>query len=132
MTRFLLVASLFIGCAPPPPAEVPKTPPADEPELDTEGHEAVSEAMETGKDCAKAEVLCEGGVCTASIKNDCEAPVTCELDILAICQGETDTGEARGKGRDTIAPGVAFNLQAGADCHGDAVLATQVDTLTCE
>lgn len=131
----LALASLLVlvGCPPPPPEDVPETPPATDEDLGPEGMgEAVAEAVETGKDCTTAEVLCDGGVCTATIKNACEAPVTCALDMMAVCQGETDMGEARGKGRDTIAAGVTFELQAGANCQGDRVIATQVDSLSCK
>ncbi|HHH31645.1 MAG TPA: hypothetical protein ENK57_25310 [Polyangiaceae bacterium] len=94
--------------------------------------DAAPEAVDTGIDCAKAEATCEGGVCTVMMNNTCEAPITCELHILALCQGETEVGEARGVGRDTFPVGYEGKLQAGADCEGRAVVGTQVDTLACK
>lgn len=90
------------------------------------------ESVDTGIACAKAEATCEGGVCTVAMNNTCEAPVTCELRIIALCQGETEVGEARGVGRDTFPVGYEGKLQAGADCEGRAVVGTQVDTLECK
>lgn len=132
MTRFsttILAAACLAACSPPPP-EAP-APPPPEPEIEIPDGPPPPEAVETGKDCAKAEAVCEGGVCTATIRNECEEPVTCELEVLAICRGETDTGEARGKARDTIAAGQEYDMQAGADCQDKMVTATTVESLSC-
>jgi hypothetical protein len=121
----------LLACSPPPPDAPPPPPPED---ADVEGNHdgpAAVEAVETGKDCATAQAVCEGGVCTATIKNDCSEPITCELKVLAICRGATDTGEARGKARDTIAASQEYDMQAGADCQDKAVTATTVEGLSC-
>lgn len=125
-----LAVGFLAGCSTPPP-EAPATPPQSEPDLEVPDGPAPAEAVETGKDCVTAEAVCEGGVCTATVDNGCEAPVTCELEILAICRGATDTGEARGKARDTVAAGKSYEMQAGADCQGKSVTATAVETLSC-
>lgn len=133
MTRFgatMLTMGWLTACsAPPPPAPTP--PPQPDPELELPDEPPPPEAVETGKDCVSAEAVCDGGVCTATLSNKCEAPVTCELEVLAICRGTTDTGEARGKSRDTIPAGQEYDMQAGADCQGKAVSATTVEVLSC-
>jgi hypothetical protein len=125
----MLAAAWLTACSPPPP-EAP-APPAPEPALEIPDGPPPPEAVETGKDCVKAEAVCEGGVCTATVQNQCEEPVTCELEVLAICRGETDTGDARGKARDTIAAGQEYEMQAGADCQEKEVTATTVELLVC-
>jgi len=79
-----------------------------------------------------AEATCEGGVCNTEVKNGCKEPVTCAIEILALCHGANFTGEARGKARDTFAVGDSGTMQAGADCQGSAVAGTQVDTMSCK
>jgi len=133
MSTCLLIAAAAVACKTSTPAPPPNTPPPPkeaEPEIPEGPLEA--EPLETGKDCATAEAICEGGVCTAKVMNKCDAPVTCSLSILALCQGGTDRGEARGKERDTIPAGSETEIQAGADCEGAAVMGTQVEQLTCQ
>lgn len=117
------------GAAPPTP---PDTPPAPEPEDVEPDEPAGPEAIETGRDCATAEAECDGGMCKTAIKNNCEAPVTCEVLIMALCQSATDRGEARGKARGTIPSGKTDTFQAVADCEGQSITATMVETLTCK
>jgi hypothetical protein len=124
------VASWLLACSAPPP-EAPPPPPPEEPGLDVVEGPGPAEAVDTGTDCATAQAVCEGGVCTATIKNDCSEPVTCQLEVLAICRGATDTGEARGKARDTVAVGQEYDMQAGADCQDKSVTATTVESLSC-
>ena len=128
-------AALFIlsGCggatAPPAAPASPAEPDVDDVEVpDT----ALAESIETGKDCVSAEAECEGGVCTATVQNNCEVPVTCEFNVLVMCRSETDTGEVRAKGRDTFAAGVSAELQAGGDCEGREVAGTIPDGMTCQ
>jgi hypothetical protein len=90
------------------------------------------EPIETGQDCAAAESECEGGVCKTTIENNCEAPVTCEVLIMALCQSSTSRGEARGKARATIPAGDKDTLQAVADCEGASITATMVESATCK
>jgi hypothetical protein len=129
----LPLSVVLAGCGSPPEPNVPDRPEETPLEADDEpAGDAEPESVDTGKDCATAEALCEGGVCTLAMKNDCPEPVTCELKIIALCRGETEVGEARGVGRDTFAAGVTGELQAGADCQGANVAATQIDELTCQ
>jgi hypothetical protein len=136
MTGARKTVFLFLLCAAcpkdGPPPDAPPPPPSDEAEPDVEGGE--SETLETGKNCATAEALCDGGVCTAKIKNSCPQPVTCELEMYALCQrsDDQDEGEARGKGRGTIPAGESGEIQAGANCEGRAVKLTQQDGLSCK
>lgn len=127
----LLLGPLVGGCggkapAPKQPAAVPE-PAAVEPEAEPE-----AEAVETGKDCVTATATCQGGVCDVEVDNGCKEPVTCAVEILALCRGANFTGEARGKARDTFAVGDKGVMQGGADCQGSAVAGTQVDTMSCK
>jgi hypothetical protein len=115
---------------------VPETAPAapePEPDVDSEVPDATfKEEMETGSDCATAEADCEGGVCTATITNNCEVAVTCEFKVMVLCRSGTDTGEARGQGRDTFAAGTTGELQAGGNCDGREVAGTTPDSISCK
>jgi hypothetical protein len=91
-----------------------------------------AEAIETGKDCVSAEAVCDMGLCTAKLNHQCEQPVTCALEVMAMCQGATDAGEARGKGRGTVPAGNEDELQAVADCQDKAVASTIVESLSCK
>ncbi len=123
--------AVVLACSNTPPPDPPPTPPSpeadDEPELPTG-----PEAIETGKDCATAEADCEAGMCTTQVKNACDTAVTCEMVVLALCEGSTTEGEAKGKARGTIPPGQTDKLQAVADCEGQAITATTVDALSCK
>ena len=126
------LAASLLGCPGKPPPEAPPPPPAPEPELDVPDGPPEPEAIETGKDCASAEAVCDVGVCTAKVKNSCEQPVTCALEAMAMCQGTEDAGEARGKDRGTVAAGDEGELRAVADCQDQAVASTIVENLNCE
>jgi hypothetical protein len=115
------------GAAPPPPP----TPPPAEPEDDGGGEAAGPEEVECNKDCVQAQATCDGGVCNAEVKNGCKEPVTCELLILALCEGDTQSGEAQGKSRVTIPAGESDKMQAVADCEGHGVKATTPQSLNC-
>ena len=128
----LASALVLVACGGGTPA--PDTPDTSDADVDVDAGDdgpAEPESVETGKDCATAEAVCEGGVCTVTLKNDCAEPVTCEMKMLALCRSETDVGEAKGVGRDTFAAGVTGELQAGADCQGRQVAATQMDGMSC-
>jgi len=97
---------------PPPPAEV--------------------KPIDTGKDCATATTECAGGVCLAKVKNDCDQPVTCELDILAACSGSTTSGDARSKGRATIPAKTESKFSAQGNCEGSTVDLTTAESMSCK
>jgi hypothetical protein len=91
----------------------------------------VSMPIDTGKDCAKAEVRCGGGDCDAKVKNDCEAAVSCALKITATCETENGGVEAKGAERGSIAAHETGDVGAQAGCPGRA-LHTEVETLVCK
>ena len=124
---FVLLSLVACGTTPPPESPAPKP---VEPEH-TPMPESFAEELDTGNDCVTAEAECAGGVCTAKIKNACEVPVTCEFDVLVLCQSETDAGEAKGKGRDTFPAGTDGEIVAGSDCEGRGVRATSPENLSC-
>lgn len=115
------------GGSPPPP---PKKPPSDEP-VASDYSEPEPEPIETGKDCVTATTECGGGVCLATIKNDCEDPVTCDLQIMASCQTGTTTGEARTKARGTFRPKAEDQMSAAGDCADGEVLFTVAEQMIC-
>lgn len=122
---------LAAGCSSPPPPEPPPPPPAPSASLEVDPGPAEPEPLPTGIDCTKAEVLCDGGVCTATLANNCEKPVSCSLSVVAICNSAEGAVEAKGRGRTTLAAGVEEKLQAKADCQGAPIMATQPDEVTC-
>lgn len=126
----LAVAAFAVsGCAkPPPPKDEPKVEPTAEPEPPAT---PTPQAIETGKECATATVECAGGVCLAKVKNDCPEPITCDLESLTTCTGETQTGEARGKGRGTVPAKSEGELSSAAGCEGGQVQLTMPESLAC-
>ncbi len=116
------------GKAPPPkdPKPAPAAAIEPEPELPLE-----PEAMETGVDCVEATTECQGGVCVANVKNNCDKPVTCNFTMYALCKGTTTGGQARGTARDTFRAGDSGPIEAGANCEGADVNGTAVDSLEC-
>jgi len=129
----LLVSSTawLVGCSSNPPPDPPPPPPAPVPDLDVVEGPAEAEDIDAGKDCVSAEAVCDLGLCTAKLRNNCEAPVTCALEVLAMCQGTTDAGEARSKSRGTVAAGEEGEISAAADCEDQAVASTIVESLSC-
>ncbi len=131
----LFLVLVLAACAPAKPNPEPSPQPtlAPQPEIDTppEGLGG-PEKVDTGKDCASAEGTCNNGVCTVKVTNQCKDPVTCEFSILAMCRGETDAGEARGKGRGTVPAGGDGELEAGADCEGKSVTGTTIEGMSCK
>ncbi len=124
-------AAFLPACGSKPPPAAPKldAEPVEEP---VDEGPATPEEIETGSDCATAKGLCEGGVCTVDVNNGCEAAVSCQLEAMALCRDGNATGEARGKGRDTIAAGESSQIQAQGDCEGRQTLATQLVNLSCK
>ena len=125
----LSAALLVCACAKPlpPPPPAPPSDPADL--IDTGPREP--EVVDTNKACIKALGVCDGGVCKVELTNTCDAPVTCELSIIALCRGNTMTGEARGKARDTVRASDSTTMEAVANCQGAYPSSTLVDTLSC-
>ncbi len=125
-----LAAAALCACGPakPPPTTAPTaTAIATEPPPPP-----TPEAIETGKDCAKATTECGGGVCLAKVDNQCDQPVTCQLDILATCSAATTSGDARSKGRATIPAKTKSEFSAKGDCAGGTVELTTAESMSCK
>lgn len=90
-------------------------------------------AIETGRDCAGAEVNCGPGECAAALDNQCSSPVTCDLQIECICR--TATGEegpaSATSGQTTILSGNRQPLEAKVICERGDVIATIARTVSC-
>lgn len=118
------------GAAPAPQAPAssagPSSPPApvaDVPE---------SAPVDSGKDCAHATGKCGGGTCALTIKNDCDQPVHCDLQVSATCETQNGTVAADGADRATIAAHESGDLGAQATCAGGPVVHTEVQKLVCK
>jgi hypothetical protein len=90
-----------------------------------------SAPIDTGKDCAHATGKCGGGTCNVTIKNDCDQPVHCELQVSATCQSQNGTDSANGGDRTTIAAHETGDLGAQASCSGP-VVHTEAEKLVCK
>ena len=128
----VVTSALLVACGggdTPPPNPAPA--PTAEVEPEPEGPEE-PEQVDAGNPCVKAMGLCEGGVCTVEITNSCKEPVTCQLGVMALCRTATDTGQASGKGRETVPAGGSTKLQAAGDCEGAQIVGTQIENLSCK
>jgi hypothetical protein len=88
--------------------------------------------VDTEKDCAKAQAQCGGGVCDAKVKNDCDAPVRCVLEIAVTCGSLGGASTANGSERATINPHETSDIGAQATCGGGEVLRTEIQKLSCK
>jgi len=116
------------GTTPAPSAPPPATesPPASTPQIPDWS------ALESGKACAKAQSRCGGGVCDVRVKNDCDAPVHCDLAISATCQGGEGGGSvASGGDRGTIGAHESGEIDAQASCTSGPIVHTEVQQLLC-
>lgn len=125
-----LVLTGACGGSPPPPPKKP-APESMEPEPEDFG-EMDPEPIETGKDCLTATTECGGGVCIANVKNDCDEPVTCELEIMASCRAGTSSGEARTKSRATFRGKSEDKMSAAGDCADGEVVFTVAEGMSCK
>src|SRR5260370_4310567 len=66
-----LALGTFSGCGAAQPAAQPPAPPADAVTPTATSSAPSWDPIETGKDCAKAQVQCGGGGCGPKSKNDC-------------------------------------------------------------
>ena len=87
--------------------------------------------IDSGKDCAHATGKCGGGTCALTIRNDCDQPVHCELQVSATCQSQNGTDAANGGDRTTIAAHESGDLGAQATRSGP-VVHTEVEKLVCK
>jgi hypothetical protein len=127
-TLFLLVASGTGACAPSTPTTV-ETPEASAsavaPEPEPPSEPAPPEPVETGHACATATSECGGGSCTVKLKNDCEAPLTCDAFMMLRCRTPTELVEAKGRERQTFPAKTPGELSVSTTCTmGDPVQTT--------
>lgn len=125
---FALSAAALCGCgASQPPVESPADP------LGSSAESApLVESVETGKDCATAEVHCGGGTCVAKINNACKASIRCELAVTATCDAPGGSAsDADGQGRENFAAGSTGEMAAVATCTSGRALHTEARKLGC-
>jgi hypothetical protein len=133
-----LVAFLLgtAGCGGPaqtaPKEAAPAASQEAKPKKEEVAEEIPKEAIESGKDCAKAEAQCGGGVCALSLDNTCAAAVTCDIHILTVCQAQTDIVQAKARKRETFAAGKKDRVSIAADCAENRIISTKVQTLSCK
>ncbi|MEZ4297714.1 MAG: hypothetical protein R3B70_22345 [Polyangiaceae bacterium] len=122
------------GCSsPPPPADPTTDPPkVEQKEPDPEPMEIPVDPVESGKDCAKATSQCAGGVCEVTLDNTCDAPVTCSLAMVTVCQAQTSLVQAKGTTRDTIPAATKTKMALSANCNDGRIVSTRVETLECK
>lgn len=130
-TRYALVlcASALCGCgASQPPVESP----ADSPLGSSAASAPLVESVETGKDCATAEVHCGGGTCAAKINNACKVSIRCELSVTATCDAPGGSAsDADGQARENFAAGSTGDMAAVATCTSGQALHTEARKLSC-
>ena len=128
---FALTLTGLAACGGEQPApQAPPTPPSAAPPVGT-ASPPPSAAIETGKDCAKAEGRCGGGTCDVTVKNDCDQAVRCELQVAATCVTQDGTAAADAGDRATVAAHETGSIAAQATCTGGSVVHTEVGKLTC-
>jgi hypothetical protein len=124
---FLVLALTACASAPPPP-------PVDAAPVVTAAPKPAApekEDVATGKGCAKATALCDNGSCDITVNNTCPEPVTCSVSVTAVCKSSNDLGEAKARGRDTIAAGTKGKISVNADCQGGNVMTSSVKEMQC-
>ena len=137
-------ALTLAGCSssPPPPADQPAgtgTATGAEPAAAAtstaaagSGEVPTEPVQLTGKDCAKAEAQCGGGVCAVTVDNSCAEPITCNLSMNTVCQAPSGMSQVKGKTRDTIAAKNKGKITLSGNCTEGQPVTTKVDTLECK
>jgi hypothetical protein len=129
----MVVAAVLIGaCSAPPPPPAGKPEPAEKPAAPP-SLRMEKEALQLGKACATGQSVCGGGVCDLTVKNDCEAPLTCDVFVSSSCRTTSGTGEGRGRKRGTFPAKAEEKLNVPALCpEGGEALRTTVTDLKCQ
>jgi hypothetical protein len=122
----VVVLSLSCGSPPPPPPSPTPKPVAPAPPPPPE-----KVKVETGKDCAKAEATCSGGLCDVEVDNGCAEPVSCDVTATAVCKTDAEMLDAQGRGRGTVPAKSKGKLSAVADCTRGVVMTTSVKEMRC-
>ena len=129
---FLVFCALGISaCGPSPKATEPTASATAEPPPPPPGPPE-PEKVETGHDCATAEAVCDGGVCTMKFKNGCEKPLTCDAFMGLRCQAGTDIIEAKGRGQKTFPAKTDGELHVTANCTTGSIVQSSITDLTCK
>jgi hypothetical protein len=102
-----------------PEPEPPSEPPPPEP-------------VETGHACATATSECGGGSCTIKMKNDCEAPLTCDAFMMLRCRTPTELVEAKGRERQTFPAKSTDDLIVSANCTMGDPVQTSFTEMKCK
>jgi hypothetical protein len=77
--------------------------------------------------------VCDGGTCTLKLNNQCEAPLTCDGFVMVRCRTNTETVEARGRGRQTFPAKAENEMPISAGCTmGNALVSTNLTELQCK
>jgi len=79
-----------------------------------------------------AQARCGAGACNVSIKNACDQPVRCELEVSATCDAPSGMNDAGGREHDTFAAGATGDLATRAVCTGGPIVHTEVRKLSCK
>jgi hypothetical protein len=139
MRRVLMAAArgLAVAAVVPLSACGGSRPPADAPVESALGGAAesapVADSVDTGKDCATAEVQCGGGTCVAHVKNACTQSVRCELAVTATCDAPGGSAiDSDGRAADNVAPGSTSDVAAQATCTSGRALHTEARGLSCK
>jgi hypothetical protein len=127
---FLVALAACGGGTPAPQAPAPSGEPA--PQTVPVADVPQSAPIDSGKDCAHATGKCGGGTCALTIKNDCDQPVHCNLQVAATCETQNGTVAADAGDRTTIAAHESGDLGAQATCAGGPVVHTEVQKLLCQ
>jgi hypothetical protein len=94
---------------------------------------AAPDTLSTGRDCASAEGTCGDGRCVVNVKNDCAAPITCQLRVESICQNSNgDTGPANASSKRVTQLGhSSASLDARVECGQGTPVTTRVERFDC-
>lgn len=126
-----VIMSLSASCSPPAPPVAVETS-ATAPVIEAPPLPPEPEPVETGQACAKATVLCGGGACELKLKNDCDAPLTCDAFMLVRCKAANDFIEASGRGRETFPAKTEGQVTVDADCTMGSIVQTSFSELKCK
>jgi hypothetical protein len=129
-TRDVTLALTLSACGPSRPSPKPPatptdlargTPPQERPAV-----------VDAGPDCVHARARCDLTLCSVELHNECAKPLECTLTTAARCGVETNPTEVAAHATASVPTDTALTLEASADCHGEAVVASRVAALVCK
>jgi hypothetical protein len=128
--RDVMLALSLAACGPSRPAPTPPPTPTDlgrvAPSLERPA------VVDAGPYCVHARARCDLTLCSVELHNECAEPVECTLTTAARCGVETNPNEVAAHATTPIPTDTALTLEASADCHGEAVVASRVAALVCK